>query len=112
MERQRGRHALDGQFIQGAAGALQRLLAGRAEHDELGEQRVELAADDVARLDAGVDADAGAERDVEGGHGARGGEEVAARVLAVDAELEGVAALRRGPGAGRAPRRGPASAPG
>ena len=53
---------------------------------------------------AGVQADARAGRRGEGGDGAGGGQEAAARVLAVDAELEGVAAQRPGRRS-RAPRR-------
>ena len=51
---------VDDELVQGAAGPLERLLAGRAGDDQLGEHRVERAADDVALDDAGVDADAGA----------------------------------------------------
>ena len=57
-----------------------------------------------AGLHARVQADAGAGGRGEGGDGAGGGQEAAARVLAVDAELEGVAAQRRGRRS-RAPRR-------
>ena len=61
-----------------------------AGHDQLRQQRVELAADDRAGLDAGVDADPGPRRVGDRGHGARRGQEVAAGVLAVDPELDGV----------------------
>ena len=60
--------------------------------DQLGQHGVEVAADDVALLDAGINPDAGAGGVLQGGDGAGGGHEVAARVLAGDAELEGVAA--------------------
>ena len=56
-------HALDDHLVERAAGALQRLLAGRAGDDQLGQQRVEVAADDAAGLDAGVDAHARARRE-------------------------------------------------
>src|SRR5690606_12819539 len=65
---------------------------GPASHDELGQHRVEGSGDDVALLDARVDPDAGAAGDTVGQHAAGGGEEVAARVLTVDPELERVPA--------------------
>ncbi len=65
-----------------------------AVHDQLGQHRVELAADHRAGLDTGVQPHAGAGRRVELGHRAGGGQEAAAGVLAVDPELEGVAARR------------------
>ena len=63
--------------------------------DELGQHRVERAADDVAGDDAGVEPDAGAGRRLEDGHDTGGGQEAAAGVLAVDPELEGVAGRGR-----------------
>ena len=80
---------------QRAAGAGQRLLAGGAGDDQLGQHRVELAADHRAGLDAGVQPHAGAGRRLELGDGAGRGQEAAAGVLAVDAELDRVAARRR-----------------
>ena len=58
--------------------------------DELGDHRVERAGDGVALDEAGVPADAGAVRDDHARDGARGGQEAAAGVLAVDPELDGV----------------------
>ena len=66
-----------------------RVVAG---HDELGDERVERAGDGLAVLVAAVEAYAGAARGRPGGQGAGGGHEVAAAVLGVDAELDGVAA--------------------
>ena len=96
VERERGGHALDDDLVQRAPGPLQRLVTGRAGDDELGQQRVEVAADDVAGVDAGVDPYARAGGQPQRGDGAGGGQEVAARVLAVDPELDGVAARRAG----------------
>ena len=95
VERDDRGHALDLVLGQGAGGAGERLVAVLAPHDQLGEHGVELATDGVALLDAGVHADAGAVGLLVGGDGAGGGQEAAAGVLAVDAELEGVA-LRLG----------------
>ena len=95
MEGDGGGHALDLELGQGAGGALQGLLAGGAGDDQLGQQGVPGRADDAAGLHARVQADAGAGRRGERGDGAGGGQEAAARVLAVDAELEGVTAQRR-----------------
>ena len=58
VERQHRRHALDVELGQRPAGALERLLPVAAGHDELGQHRVERAADDVAGDDAGVEPDA------------------------------------------------------
>ena len=80
---------------QRAARTGQRLVARGAGDDQLGQHRVELSADHRAGLDARVQAHAGAGGDVVPGHRAGGGQEAAARVLAVDAELERVAARRR-----------------
>ena len=90
VERDDGRHALDGQLGQGAAGALDRLLAGAAGDDELGDHRVERPGDRVALDDAGVPAHARSLRHDHAAHGARCGEEAATGVLAVDPELDRV----------------------
>jgi hypothetical protein len=95
VERQHGRHARDLELVEGAARALQRLGAVAAGDDELAEQRVERAGDAVARGDAGVQADAGAAERLELVDASRLRQEAAARVLAVDAELDRVA-LRLG----------------
>src|SRR5699024_10175993 len=71
------------------------LLAILAPHDELGQHGVELAADDGAFLDSGVHADTRAGGLTVGGDHARVWHEVIGRVLAVNAELDGVAAQRR-----------------
>ncbi len=91
VERQDRGHALDLVLGQGAGRAGERLVAVLAPHDQLGEHGVELAADGVTLLDARVHAHSGAGGLVVTGDGAGGGQEAATRVLAVDAELEGVA---------------------
>ena len=92
VERDDGGHTLDAQLGQGAAGTLQGLLAIRAGHNQLGQHGVEVATDDVAGHETGIPSHAGAGGDVQLLDGAGGRHEGAARVLAVDAELEGVAA--------------------
>jgi hypothetical protein len=92
VERDDGGYALDHHFLEGAAGPLQGLRAAGSGDDELGEHGVEVSADDVTLLHAGVNADAGAGGVFQDAEGAGGGHEVPARVLAGDAELEGVAA--------------------
>ena len=90
MERQGRGHAVDDELVQCTARARQCLGSGLAGDDQLGQQRVERTTDDGVRLDAGVDSDAGAGRLAVGGDGAGRRQEVASRILAVDAELEGV----------------------
>ena len=60
VERDDGGDALHHHFLKCPPGPLQGLGAGGAGDDQLGEHGVEVAADDVALLHAGVDADAGA----------------------------------------------------
>ena len=72
-------------------GTLESILAARSGDDELGQQRVERAADHVAGRHAAVDADAGAAGHAQDVDGSGGGEEAESWVLAVDAELEGMA---------------------
>ena len=95
VERQRRRHALDDHLVESAAGPLQRLGPGLAGHDDLRQQRVEVAADDASRLDPGVHADAGTVRQAKARHRSGCREEAATRVLAVDAELDRVPARPR-----------------
>ena len=97
VERDDGGQALDVELGQRAPRPLQRLLAGGAGDDQLGQHRVELPADHRTGLHAGVQPHAGAGRRLELGDGAGGGQEAAAGVLAVDAELDRVAARRRDP---------------
>src|SRR3954466_8507809 len=59
VERDHRRHALDDQFVQGAGGPLQGLIAAGSGDDQLGQHRVEGAGDLAAGLDAGVPAHAG-----------------------------------------------------
>ena len=95
VERDDSGQALDDEFVQRAPRAGQRLLAGGAGDDQLGQHRVELAADHRAGLHAGVQPHAGAGRDVVAGDGSGGGQEPAAGVLAIDAELDRVPARGR-----------------
>ena len=97
VERDDGGQALDVELVQRAAGPLQRLLAGGAGDDQLGQHRVELAADHRAGLHAGVQPHTGAGRRLELGHRAGSGQEAAAGVLAVDPELDGSARAASGP---------------
>ena len=91
VEGQHGRQAGDLELVEGAARALEGVLAARARDDELREQRVEGARDLVAGGHAGVDAHAGSAGEAQHVHRSGRGEEVAAGVLAVDAELDRVA---------------------
>ena len=95
MERQRRRDALDLELVERPARPLQCLVAVLAGDDELGEQGVEVAADDIALAEAGVDAHAWPARRVPGGEHARGRQEAAAGILAVNAELDRVSTQRR-----------------
>ncbi len=85
----------DGGLGHGAAQPGERLVAGAAVGDDLGDHRVELRGDGVALADAGVDADAGAGGQLEQGDAARGRREVAVGVLGVEPRLDGVALLGR-----------------
>ena len=95
MERQYRRHPLDHGLVQRAAGPFQRLGTGLAVHDHLGQQRVEVAADDAARLDTGVHPHARAAGPAQLRHGTRSGQEAPPGVLAVDPELDRVPPRRR-----------------
>ena len=98
QERAVGRAVLDdhGALAQGAAQARDRLLAGAAVGDHLGDHRVEVGRDHVAGGDAAVDAHAGAGREVEHLDAAGRGREAHRRILGVQARLDRVAdGLRR-----------------
>ena len=97
VERDDGGQAFDVELVQRPARARQRLLAGGAVHDQLGQHRVELAADHRTGLDTGVQPDAGPGGDVIPGDRAGRGQKAAAGVLAVDPEFDGVPAGCRGP---------------
>ncbi|MCY1291523.1 hypothetical protein D9M70_407110 [compost metagenome] len=88
VERQHRGHALDPELAQRAARTRQRLLARGAGHDQLGHQRVEGAGHHRAGLHARIDAHTRARRGLEALHRARRGQEAAAHVLGVDAELD------------------------
>ena len=91
MERDHGGEAGHDVLAEGAAGALDRLPAGGAGDDQLGQHRVELAAHHGSCAHAGIHAHARAGRLGVGGDGAGRRHEVRRRVLAVDAEFDGVA---------------------
>src|SRR5207248_1842481 len=78
-----------------AAGSLDRLLPGRAGDDQLGEQRVEAAGHAVAVDIAGVDTHTRPLRQSPRGDPPGCGQEVAAGVLGIDAELDRVPARCR-----------------
>src|SRR6266511_4144482 len=93
----------DGALRQRPAEPGQRLAAVAAPGDQLGDHRVELGRDAVARGDSGVDPQPRARGDVEQIDGPRTWREVVVGVLRVDADLDGVA----GPG-WRPPLKAPA----
>ena len=95
VERHHGRQSFDPELGQGPAGPRQRVVTVAADDDQLGQQGVELATHDRARLHARVDPHAGSPGQLEAGHGARGGEKLARRILGIQAELEGVTKWRR-----------------
>jgi hypothetical protein len=89
VEGRDGRHALDDELVEGAAGPLQGLL--RVAPVTMSLASIESNAPAmVSPSTAGVPADAGALRDAHRRDGARGGQEAATGVLAVDPELDGV----------------------
>ena len=92
IEGQNRRETLDLELVECAAGTLECLLAVLTGDDQFGEHRIELPADDVALLHAGVDAHAGARGLLVDGDRAGRGEEVSAGVFAVDPELDRVSA--------------------
>ena len=67
-----------------------RLLAGITSHDELGQHRVEVAADSIAFYEAGIPAHTGAGRNTKFFDGTRCWHEGTPCIFAVDAELEGM----------------------
>ena len=95
MEGEGGRDAVDLELGQRATRTLERLLAIAPGDDELGEQGVEVAADDIALAESRVDTHAGPG----GGHPCRqdagSWQEAAPGILAVNAELDAVAAQHR-----------------
>lgn len=92
MEGQNRGNALDAEFLQGAAGASQCLLARGAGDDQLCHQRIEGARHGRTCGHAAVEPDAGAGRRLEGGDGARRRKEAPAGILGIDAEFDRVAA--------------------
>ncbi len=92
-----GGAALDhhGGLSHGATQPRQRLVAGAAVGDDLGDHRVEVGRDGVALANAGVDADAGPRGQVEQCDPAGRRREVAIRVLGVQPGLDGMPLLGR-----------------
>ena len=84
----------DGGLTQGGARPRQCFVSVAAPGDDLGDHRVVVGWDDVALRNAGVDADAGAERELQQSHGARRGRKPVVGVLRVEPGLDGVAELR------------------
>src|SRR3712207_2004879 len=96
MQRQRRLEPHEGELVQGPRTPPDRGLAVSGVHDELGEERVVMRRDLVAGVEVRVHPDAGAAGRVVELDGPGLGQEVAPRVLGVDAELDRVPA-----GAGR-----------
>ena len=85
----------DGGLPQRGAQPRQRFVSVAAPRDDLGDHRVVVGRDDVALRDAGVDPDAGAQRELQQPHGARRGRKVVVGILGVQPGLDGVAELGR-----------------
>ena len=77
-------------FFESSTRAGKRFFAGSTRNNELGDHRVERAADHVARLDTGIYAHSGAARGFEQLHRSGRWHEVAAGILAIDSEFEAV----------------------
>ena len=88
---QSGVDAVDDEFIQRAAQAHQRLVAGAALHDQLADQRIVIGRDHIALIDGGIDAHADAARRMIIKDLARRGPE-SRGMFGVDAAFDGVAA--------------------
>ncbi len=89
-QRQRRLDAVDHELVERAAQPHHAFDAVAAMHDQLADQAVVIGRDAVAGIDAGIDADAEAARRVEMRDRAGRGHE-GARVLGIDAALDGVA---------------------
>ena len=92
VKRDNGGQALHRVLGQGTGGSAQRGLAVWAPDDKLGQHGIELAANDRALNDAGIHTHARTRRLGVFHDGARRRHEVRRGILAVDAELEGMAA--------------------
>jgi hypothetical protein len=95
VERDRSGQTVHLELGQRAARPLDGLGPGRARDHELCQQGVEVLADDAALLDAGLDPDAGTTRRPEHRDRSRCRQEVAARILPVDAEVDRMTPHRR-----------------
>src|SRR5579859_543950 len=95
VEGQHGGQPADLELGQRPARPGQRLAPVATGHDQLGDQRVEDAGHGHARLVAGVQSHAGTRGRPHRSDRARRGQEVAAGILGVDPELDGVATGRR-----------------
>ena len=92
MQRRAHGDAFNDRLAQGAPCTADGLVAGSAGDDDLGEHGVEHGGHDVAFDDAGLDADTGSGGPAQAGDGTRGGRQTTSRVLAGDAQLDGVTA--------------------
>ena len=91
VEGDRRGHALDQELGERPARPGEGLVAVAAPDHELGQEAVVEGRHDVARVDVRVEAHPGAARRRPAGHRAGGRQEVAVRVLGVDAKLDRVA---------------------
>ncbi len=85
----------DGAAREGLFETREGLFAGGSRGDDLGEHRVELAGDDVARDEARVDANARSRSQFESQEATRARAEPLVGILGVEARLDGVPARRR-----------------
>ena len=83
----------DGGLPQGGAEPRKCFVSVAAPGDDLGDHRVVVGWDDIALRDTGVDADTGAERELQQPHGARRGRKIVVGILRVEPGLDGVAEL-------------------
>ena len=88
-----GLHALHAHVVQGSQAAVQGLFPGQCPDDQLQAHGVVVRRDGVAGVDRRIGAHAGAAGRVVAGDLAERGQEVVLRVLGVDAELQGIAAV-------------------
>src|SRR3989475_1086710 len=92
MKRDGGGHPGNLELREGSPHASDSLIAVGAPGDDLGQQRVVVWGDRIARIGMGVDPHARTSGRHEGGHRAGGGPEVMPGILGVDAAFDGMAA--------------------
>ena len=85
----------DSGLTQGGAQPRHCFVSVAAPGDDLGDHRVVVGRDDVALRNTGVDADTGAQRELQQPHGARRGRKFVVGILGVEPGLDGVAELGR-----------------